>query len=366
MKFNTLKANLQEAISIAQKAVTGKSTMPILEGILIKAYNNTLTLVGSDADLGIETSCSAEVFEEGSVVVDSKLFGEIIRKLPNDYIEVSTTSENIIEIKCQKSNFNLLYMDATEYPMLPEINKENNFSISQSVLKNMVKGTIFAVSQDESRPVLSGILTEITNQNLNMVALDGYRLALRTEFLENVEDISVIIPGKTLNEVSKILDKDDELVNISFTKNQILFSIGKTKVISRLLEGEFIKYNTILPKDFSTHIVVKKQELLNCVERASLLAKDGSSNLIKLNIEADNIIITSNSALGAVKEELTIFLNGQPLQIAFNSKYLIDVLKVMDEEEIIMEFSSSISPCIIKNKEAQNCTYLLLPVRVAK
>jgi DNA polymerase III subunit beta len=364
MKFKCEKSKLQEAISIAQKAVTAKSTMPVLEGIYIKAEANEITLIGTDTDLSIETKLSANVEEKGRVVVDSKLFGEIIRKLPNDEIEITTIDNNAIEIHCQKSTFNLLHMNAEDYPSLPSINEDMIFPISQNVLKNMIRGTIFAIAQDETRPILTGVLFEVKDRKLNLVALDGYRLALRSELLEADYTISSVIPGKTLSEVSKILEDNDEIANITFTRNHILFNLGKTKIISRLLEGEFIKYGSIIPTEYNLSITAKRGELLNCIERASLMAKEGNTNLIKLNIEEDNLVITSNSQLGKVREELNIILQGESLQIAFNSKYLIDMLKIMEEEEIVMEFSSSVSPCIVRSKGVENCKYLVLPVRL--
>ena len=364
MKFRCEKNVLQEAISIVQKAITGKSTLPILQGIYIKTLGNEIILTGSDIDLSIETKLAAEIIESGSLVVDSRLFGEIIKKLPNDTIEITSSENNNLEIICQRSVFNLNHMSADEFPSLPQINENMIFSISQKILKNMIKSTIFAIAQDETRPILTGILFEIKEKKLNLVALDGYRLALKNENVDNDNALNAVIPGKTLSEVSKILIDEDEAVNITFTSNHILFSLGKTKVISRLLEGEFIKYNSIIPEEYNLKITAKRTSLLECIERASLVAKEGNTNLIKFEIEEDNLVITSNSQLGKVREELNIILQGQPLQIAFNSKYLIDVLKIMEEDEIIMQLTSSVSPCIIKNKDNDNCTYLILPVRL--
>jgi DNA polymerase-3 subunit beta len=364
MKFKCEKSALQEAISIAQKAVTGKSNLSVLEGIYISAANNEITLIGSDTDLCIETKFNGDVIEEGRIVVDSKLFGEIIRKLPNAEIEITSLESNSIEIICQKLAFTLIYMNADDYPSLPSVDENQIFSVSQSMLKNMIRGTIFAIAQDETRPILTGVLFEVKNKKLNLVALDGYRLAQKSEGVDTDSLINAVIPGKTLSEVSKILEETDTQVNITFATNHILFNLGKTKIISRLLDGEFIKYESILPKEYNLKVTAKRSELLNCIERASLMAKEGNTNLIKLNIGEDNVVITSNSQLGKVREELYIILQGEPLQIAFNSKYLIDVLKIMEEDEIVMELTSSVNPCIVKNKDIDNCTYLVLPVRL--
>ncbi|MEW8956780.1 DNA polymerase III subunit beta, partial [Clostridium sp.] len=302
----------------------------------------------------------------GRIVVDSKIFGEIVRKLPNSEIILESQENNILNIHCQKSDFELVHMNADEFPKLPKINENEFFSVPQGTLKNMIKGTSFAVAQDETRPILTGVLFEVKEKTLNLVALDGIRLALRSEILDTENTISAVIPGKTLNEVAKILEESEDIVNITFTTNHILFNLGVTKIISRLLEGEFINYSSIIPQEHKLNVTVKRQELQSCIERASLMAKDGNSNLIKLDIQPDNLIITSNSQLGKVREEVSIELQGESLQIAFNSKYLIDILKITEEEEVVLEFTSAVSPCIIKHKNTQNCEYLVLPVRLVK
>jgi len=366
MKFKCGKTILQEAISTVQKAVTGKSTMAILEGILLIARNNELTLIGSDIDLSIETKIKAEIIEEGSIVVDSRLFGDLIKKLPNADVELTTQENSAIEIVCQKSRATLIHMNPEDFPSLPRINENMILSVSQKILKNMIKGTIFAAAQDETRPILTGVLFEIKDRNLNLVALDGIRVALRSESVDNDNTISAVIPAKTLNEVAKILEEGEETVNITFTPNHILFNLGETKIISRLLEGQFIRYESIIPDEYNLRIVLKRNEMLDCIERASLMAKEGNTSLVKLDIQDDMMVITSNSQLGKSREELNVMMQGEGLQIAFNSKYVIDMLKIMEEDEIVMEFSSSVSPCVVKNKDINNCTYLVVPVRIMR
>ena len=360
------KQKLQEAISIVTKAITGKTTMPILEGIYIEAANNCLTLIGSDMDVSIETKVEADVIKEGSIVIDSKIFSEIIRKLPNSDVKIEISENDLIQITCEKSVFNLVFMNPSDYPALPSINEDLSVEVPQNLLKNMIKGTSFAIAQDEARPILQGILFEVKNKELNLVALDGYRLAVRSELLDVDDNIEVVIPGKTLNEVSKILEDTSDIVKITFTNNHILFNVGDTKIISRLLDGKFVNYVSLLPQEYKLCVDVKKQDLQNGLERASLMAKEGNSNLIKLDIQDENLIITSNSQLGKVREEVAINLQGEELQIAFNSRYLLDVLKNMEEEDIVMEMSSSVSPCVIKAKNSNNGKYLVLPVRLVR
>lgn len=263
MIFICEKQKLQEGILISQKAITGKSTMPILEGIYIHANNNGIRLIGSDMDLSIETEVEADVLEEGKVVIDSKIFGEIIRKLPNSDVRIEIIENDTLQISCEKSVFNVVYMNADEYPLLPNISKEQQIEVPQNILKNMIKSTSFSVAQDETRPILQGVLFELKEKTLNLVALDGYRLAIKSEYLDSDFDIEVVIPGKTLNEVSKILEDIDSIVNITFTRNHILFNLEHTKIISRLLEGKFINYNSLLPQEHKLLVTVDKQKLQN-------------------------------------------------------------------------------------------------------
>ncbi|HSP46579.1 MAG TPA: DNA polymerase III subunit beta [Clostridiaceae bacterium] len=366
MHFRCEKRDLVEGISTVQKAIQGKSTMPVLEGIYFETNRNELILRGTDIDLSIESRVRSNILEAGKIVIDSKLFGEIVRKLPNSEVDVATSENNTLTITCDNSVFNLLYLSTEDFPDLPQIENENSVEIKESLLKNLIVGTNFAVAVDETRPILMGVLFEVKNSVLNMVALDGYRLALRTENLDSVEDFSVVIPGKTLNEVSKILSDSSDNVKITFNDNHIMFKIKDTKIVSRLLSGEFIKYESILPSDHRLKFSVNKSLLHDSIERASLMSKDGTSNLIKLNIDNNILVITSNSQYGKVREELRIVSNGDPIEIAFNSRYLLDVLKVMDEESVVFEMTSSVSPSIIKNSIHDNCKYLVLPVRIAR
>lgn len=360
------KQKLQEGISIVTKAITGKTTMPVLEGIYIEATKNGLTLIGSDMDVSIETKIEADVMQEGKIVIDAKIFSEIIRKLPNSDVKIEIVEDDRVQIACEKSLFNVVFMNQADYPALPNINEDITVEVPQNLLKNMIKGTSFAIAQDEARPILQGILFEVKNKHLNLVALDGYRLAVRTELLDIDDNIEVVIPGKTLNEVSKILEDNSDIVKITFTNNHILFNLNNTKIISRLLDGKFVNYASLLPSEYKLLVNVNKQELQNGLERASLMAKDGNSNLIRLDIQDETVIISSNSQLGKVREEVVINLQGEEIQIAFNSRYLLDVLKSMEDENIILEMTSSVSPCVIKGEQTNNAKYLVLPVRLVR
>ena len=326
------KQKLQEGISIVTKAITGKTTMPVLEGIYMEANKEGLTLIGSDMDVSIETKVEADVIKEGSIVIDSKIFSEIIRKLPNSDVKIEISENDLIQITCEKSVFNLVFMNSSDYPALPNINEDLSVEVPQNLLKNMIKGTSFAIAQDEARPILQGILFEVKNKELNLVALDGYRLAVRSELLD--------------------VDGDCGGFNLQWA--------------SRLLDGKFVNYISLLPQEYKLLVNVKKQELQQGIERASLMAKDGNSNLIRLDVQEDTLVITSNSQLGKVREEVSINLQGNEVQIAFNSRYLLDVLKNMEEEDVVIEMTSSVSPCVIKGKNGNNAKYLVLPVRLVR
>lgn len=366
MHIKCTKQNLVNGISIVQKAIVGKSPMPVLEGIYLEAKNNTLLLRGTDIDLSIETLIDCNIIDEGKLVIDSKLFGDIIRKLPNNEINLKVSEGNNLLITCENSKFNLLYLDPEDFPKLPEIEKEDPIIIEEKILRDLIKGTSFSVAVDETRPILMGALFEVKNKVLNMVALDGFRLALRSEYLDSNIDISLVIPGKTLNEVYKLLSDTDNKIEITYNNNHIMFKIEDTKIVSRLLSGDFINYDTIIPSDYKLSFIVKKDDLARSIERASLMAKDGLSKLIKLNIENDTIIITSNSQFGTVREEVPVSIKGDPLEIAFNANYLLDVFKVINEEEILFEMTSSVSPAIIKNTFNDNAIYMVLPVRLGR
>ncbi|SKA97435.1 DNA polymerase-3 subunit beta [Caloramator quimbayensis] len=363
MWFTCEKELLENAINTVQRATSNKTTYQILEGILIKAIDNKVVLTATDLDLGIETYIKANVNKNGAIVVNSKLFGEFIRKLPNDIIMIEVKDNNVF-IKCNKSEFVIVGNNPDEFPSLPSINENTMYEISQDLLRNMIRQTIFAIAQDETRPILTGILFEIKDGMLNFVALDGYRLALKSESIESSQNISAVIPGKTLSEISKILEPSDDIVKITFTPNHILFTFENTKIISRLLDGEFINYRQIVPDEYKLRVKVSKNELLDSIERASLLAREGKTNLIKFEISDDKMVITSNSQIGKVYEEIEIELEGEGIKIAFNSKYFVDVLRIIDSEEIYLEFSTSVSPCVVKKCDSNNYIYLVLPVRL--
>jgi len=367
MKIVCKQKDLAGATNIVQKAVSSRTTLPILEGILLEASNGTLKLTGNDLSIGIEKKIDIEVIEPGSVVISSRLFGEIIRKLPSSTVEISYEG-NKVKINCEHSKFVLTGQDPLEFPELPDVSNDNTFDIDRELFKTMIKQTIFATSQDENRPILTGSLIELADKTLSIVSIDGYRLALRSAAVESENNVKVVVPSKALSEVNKIIsssDSDDNKLVISLTDKHILFEIDDVKVVSRLLEGEFIKYSQMFPKEFKTKVEIDTNEFLNGVERASLLAKEGRNNSIKFIVGSDTLEITSNAEIGSVNESIDIDMDGNELEIGFNPRYIFEALKVIDSEKVTLEFLSSVSPCIIRPADNDNYTYLTVPVRMA-
>ncbi len=367
MKFVCTQSELANAINTVQKAVSTKSTHPILKGILIEASEHTIKLTGNDLSVGIECFFEANVLQTGSIVVSSRLFGEIIRKLPDAEIHMTVDESNQVHIQCEKSKFDLLGQPAAEFPELPELGNTEVCDLDCDLFKNMIRQTLFATSQDESRPILTGCLIEIENGDMTMVAIDGYRLALRTAKVNPSTTGKAVIPSKTLSEVSKIISNmgDEDNIRLAFTDKHILFEVGAVRIVSRLLEGEFIKYAQIIPKENKSRVVVDTAHILDSIERASLLARESKNSSIKLSIKNGVMWISSNVEVGSANEEVDIELTGPELEIGFNPKYLVDALKVMDSDTLHMEFSTSVSPCIMKPVDHDTFTYLVLPVRMS-
>jgi DNA polymerase-3 subunit beta len=367
LKFLCPQSILSEAILTVSKAVSSKSTHPVLNGILIEALGNEVKMTGNDLSLGIETRFEAEVTEEGSVVLPARLFGEIVRKLMPANVTIESNEKFETKIVCDRSEFKIMGMSDSEFSEIPEVDASAGVEIECGLLKGMIRQTLFATSLDESRPILTGALFEFETDRFSMVAIDGYRLALRQAILHSELEGKVVVPSKTLNEVSKILSgfPDAEKVHVLFTERHILFELNQIRIVSRLLEGEFIKYAQILPKENKTIVRAKTSELLDGLERAALMAKESKNSSIKLSIKSQKMNILSNVEIGSVNEEVTVDLSGPELDIGFNPKYLIDALKVMESEGVVLEFSTNVSPCIMKPADHGFYTYLVLPVRMA-
>ena len=369
MKFTCSQQSLSKALNTVSKAVTTRTTIPILKGILLKtSADGTLTLSASDLDLSIEKKIDVNVEQEGSVVVLSKLFSDIIRKLPNEQILIEEKENNTIMIKTNSSEFTIVGLPADEFPNINDAADNSNvLSFDKEIFKDMVKKTSFAASIDEAKGIIVGVLMEMEPNYVNMVALDGFRMAVAREEMKNAESKNIIISSKIINEVNKIVSETDSEgdINIMLSDKKAVILVDNTKVIIRLMDGEFIKYKDILPKVNKTKVEIGRAVLLESIERASLLAKEGKNNLIKLSIKNNLMTITSKSEEGNVKEEIIMEKTGDDLEIGFNSKYVIDVLKAVDDEQVMMEFNTSTTPCLVKPLTGNRYEYLILPVRIA-
>ena len=369
MKIVCYKDKLLKAINSVVKGVASKTTMPILEGILIQTNDNEIKLTTYDLEIGIEYIMECEVKEQGNTVVNAIMFSEIIRKLPDTEIHISLNEKKLLEIECEGSLYKLATMNPEEFPELPKIEIENSIEVEQNVLKNMIRKTIFAVSTEESRPIFTGCLFEIENNKLSLVAVDGFRLALRSIFLNNqTNDFSAVIPGKTLNEVNKIISDSFEKIKIGISKNQALFEMDNCKIVTRILEGEFLNYKKVIPENWETRIKVNKNNIQDSFERISLIS---SSSLekekkypVKVNVDIGKVKISCTNQTGEAKEELFISTEGKNLEAGFNPKYFLDSLKAIDDEEVFIEFGTNISPCLIKSIENKDYIYMILPIRL--
>lgn len=369
MKFICEKENLLLGLNAVSRTSVGRTTTPILEGILLTLKNNQLIMTTNDLEIGMEyTLDNCDAIEEGSTVVECRMFGEIIRKLPNSSITISVNDKKLLVIECEGSIYKLSTMNAEEFPVLPNVNIEKSIHISQRMLKDMIKKTIFAVSAEENRPIFTGCLFEIKNNNMCVVAVDGFRLALRKIMMTYDGNFSAIVPGKYLNEIIKNLQDNDEIIDIGIAKNQALFELKNCKIVTRLLEGEFLNYNNVIPEDRETRIKVNKSALQGAVERASIFSITASEKEkkypIKMFVSLGSVIISCTSQVGDAKEEVIVETEGKELEIGFNPKYLLDALKVIEDEEIYMDFGTNISPCVIRPIADDKFTYMVLPVRL--
>lgn len=369
MKIVCYKDKILKAINSVVKGVASKTTMPILEGILIQTNENEIKLTTYDLELGIEYIMECDVKEQGSTVVNAIMFSEIIRKLPDTEISIKLNEKNLLEIECEGSLYKLATMNPEEFPELPKIEIENSIELDQSILKNMIRKTIFAVSTEENRPIFTGCLFEIQNNKLNIVAVDGFRLALRSIFLnKQTKDFSAVIPGKTLNEVNKILSDSFELVKIGISKNQALFEMDNCKIVTRILDGEFLNYKNVIPENWETRVRVNKNSLQNCFERISLISSSSIEKEkkypVKVTVDIGKVTISCTNQTGEAKEEMFISTEGKGLEAGFNPKYFLDSLKSIDDEEVFVEFGTNISPCLVKSIENKDYVYMILPIRL--
>ena len=364
MKLTCSQSAFVNAINTVMKAVSNKTTMPILECIFIEAEDQ-IKLTANDMELGIETYLDGTILEPGKVAINAKLLFEIIRKLPSSDISMEVDENYQVTIKCEKAKFKIAAKSGEDFSPLPDVERSKGISLSQFTIKEVIRQTIFSTVDNESAKLMSGELFNIEGYNLRVVSLDGHRISIRNVSLkENHELIKAIVPGKTLSELSKILDGGvDDYVDIYFTNSQILFEFGVTKVVSRLLEGEYYKINQMLTNDYGTRITVNKKEFMDCIDRATLLIKENDKKPIIFNIQNDSMHIKLDSNIGSLNEEMDIKKEGKELIIGFNPKLILDALRVIDNETVDIYFMNEKSPCYIKD-ENETYRYVILPINI--
>jgi len=367
MKFTCEKLLFLVAIMTASRGAATKSTVPLLEGLLLEAEEGSVRLSGYDLKTGIVTTVPAEVEIDGGIVLNARLFGEIIRKMPGQYITVSVNSGFVATISSEMSEFEILGSPISDYPELPLVDGNDSIEIGETLLKKMISQTNFAVSDNESRPIHTGALFETTDGQLTIVAVDGYRLALRREPLKNpnVPELSFVVPGTALNEVERIANDEEGIIKITLGQKHILFAIGNTLLISRRLEGEFLNYKNSIPHSAKYMIIVEKNEMISAVERVSLIISDKMKSPVRCVFGDGVVKLFSASSLGKASDECDISGNGDDLEIGFNDKYFVEALKAAPADKVNLELSTGVTPCIISPAgDDNNFLYMILPVRL--
>lgn len=363
MKLICSKANLLQGVNIVLKAVPSKTTMTILECILIDASTNEIKLTANDMELGIETRVEGDIIEKGIIALDAKIFSEIVRKLPDNDVVIETDENYVTSITCEKAKFTIVGKSGEDFSYLPMIERSSSITISQFTLKEVIRQTIFSIADNDNNKMMTGELFEINENELKVVSLDGHRISIRKiQLKDTYENRKVIVPGKTLNEISKILSGEaDNMVSIFFTDKHILFEFDSTTVVSRLIEGDYFRIDQMLSNDYSTKVRINKRELLNCIDRATLLVKEADKKPIIINVTEGSMELRINSMLGSMNETIDIVKDGKDILIGFNPKFLMDALRVIDDEDITIYLVNPKAPCFIRDEESKYI-YLILPV----
>ena len=363
MKIICSKANLLKGVNIVSKAVPTRTTMAILECILIDASAGEIKLTANDMEIGIETIIDGDIIERGIIALDAKIFSEIVRKLPDNDVTIETDATFKTVITCEKAKFNIIGKSGEDFSYIPVIPRNEPVVISQFTLKEVIRQTIFSIADNDNNKLMTGELFEINDNRLKVVSLDGHRISIRNiELKESYEHKKVVVPGKTLMEISKIIPgsvEDD--VQIFITDNHIIFEFERTTVVSRLIEGEYFRIDQMLSTDYETKIVINKIELLDCIDRATLLIKEGDKKPIIMNVTDGNMELKINSFVGSMNEDIEIDKEGRDILIGFNPKFFIDALRVIDEERITLYMVNPKAPCFIRD-ENESFIYLILPV----
>ncbi len=365
MKINVLRTDLAEAVNNVSRAVSNKASIPALEGILLKAYGSKLSISGYDLEIGIVTNIDATIQEQGEVVVSSKLFSEIVRKLPEEVVCIETDDRMITYITSGQADYQIVGMSSVEYPDLPKFEENENFEIKAEILRDMIKSTVYAVSDNNAKPIYTGSLFDISDKTFKIVAIDGYRMAIRKEEIDSDTNTQFVVPGKTQHEILKLINDDDINVNISVGQRHILFKIEEYSVISRLIEGTFLDYNSTIPKTSKTDVVINTRSLISSVDRMALLNNDKIQSPVRCSFTSEGIHLSCTSAVGKANDKIAVDVLGEDVEIGFNNRYLLDALRNADTDEVKIILNGSLSPMIITPVKGDSFVSLVVPMRLS-
>ena len=365
MRFRCMRSDLSFAVGNVSRAVSAKATIPALEGVLIKAYDSKLEISGYDLEIGIVTEIEASVLEEGEIVVSARLFNEIIRKLPEEIVNIETDERMITYINSGSADYQIIGINSAEYPELPNVEELNSFTINAEIFKNMIRQTVFAVSDNMAKPIYTGSLFDIDGGIFRIVAVDGFRMAIREENVESDVTAKFVVPGKTQNEILKLITDVKKDVSVTVGQRHIALRIENYSIISRLLEGSFLDYKTTVPKTAATQFVINTRILASSVDRMSLLTSEKLQSPVRCSISADQIKLSCSTTVGRANDMIPVSVSGNDVEIGFNNRYMLDALRNTDTDEIRMILNGSLAPIIIKPVSGDSFTFLVVPMRLA-
>lgn len=365
MRFTCEKTALNDAVAVCGHAVGSKGTSPVMEGLLIQA-NNNVTISGFNYKTAIQKTLEADVSQPGSVVLNARILADIVRRLPSETVEINVDDRLMATIRGGASEFNLIASDPQEFPELPTVDENEGFRLPASLLREMIAGTLFAVGDNENKPIITGSLVEIENRTFRMVSVDGYRLAVRQEELEvgEGEKFSFVVPGESLKELYRILPDDDQPCQVYPQRKHALFAFENTRMTTRLLEGEFLNWRAAIPQDQPINIELDRAEIISAVERVSLIISERLKNPVRCNFDGSRLKLSCTTALGRSYDECVIPDCGAQVEIGFNNRYLLDALRACQDDTFILGLKSGLSPCTMRPVEGEKYIYLVLPVRL--
>lgn len=365
MKLSCLRTDLVNAISNVSRAVSAKSSVPALEGVLIKAYDNKINISGYNLEIGITTDIEATVIDEGEIVISAHLFLEIVRKLPEEIVLIETDERLVTYIQCGPADYKIMGMSSVEYPDLPTFEQTDFITVDSKTLRDMIRQTVYAASDNNSKPIYMGSLFEIKNSTLNIVAIDGFRMAIRSESVDTQSNTSFVVPAKTQQEILKLLTDDEAPVSLIVGQRHINFQVKNYSVISRLIEGNFLDYHSTIPKEAKTELVISTRKMIESVERMSLLNSERTPSPVRCKFKDNRILLSCASAVGSAKDSIDVDIIGENVEIGFNNRYMLDALRNTDTDEVKMTLSGPVAPIVIRPVQGNSFLSIVVPMRLA-